>query len=134
MCVQITLLTPISAAKQHILTYYMQRDGIVKSLEQLIPQAQPAFNAHPVDAQGLNNGTKSGGGRRMRRWPGLLIATFMGLGWSSTCGADGYTLSIGTSTTHMLTGGLYALPFDLLKDLEPVIQIGSEPLLIVGKK
>jgi tripartite-type tricarboxylate transporter receptor subunit TctC len=48
--------------------------------------------------------------------------------------ADGTTLSIGTSTTHMLTGGLYALPFDLLKDLEPVILIGSEPLLIVGKK
>ena len=47
--------------------------------------------------------------------------------------ADGYTLSIGTSTTHMLTGGLYALPFDLLKDLDPIIQIGSEPLLIVGK-
>src|SRR6266436_1573888 len=48
--------------------------------------------------------------------------------------ADGYTLSIGTSTTHMLTGGLYALQFDLLKNLEPVIQIGSEPLLIVGRK
>jgi tripartite-type tricarboxylate transporter receptor subunit TctC len=48
--------------------------------------------------------------------------------------ADGYTLSIGTSTTHMLTGGLYNLPFDLLKDLEPIILIGSEPLLIVGKK
>jgi tripartite-type tricarboxylate transporter receptor subunit TctC len=48
--------------------------------------------------------------------------------------ADGTTLSIGTSTTHMLTGGLYALPFDLLNDLEPVILIGSEPLLIVGRK
>jgi tripartite-type tricarboxylate transporter receptor subunit TctC len=48
--------------------------------------------------------------------------------------ADGYTLSIGTSTTHMLTGGLYNLPFDLLKDLDPIILIGSEPLLIVGKK
>jgi tripartite-type tricarboxylate transporter receptor subunit TctC len=48
--------------------------------------------------------------------------------------ADGYTLSIGTSTTHVLIGGLYALPFDLLKDLEPIILIGSEPLLIVGKK
>src|SRR6201991_2977682 len=47
---------------------------------------------------------------------------------------DGYTLSIGTSTTHMLTGGLYKLPFDLLRDLEPIILIGSEPLLIVGKK
>ena len=47
---------------------------------------------------------------------------------------DGYTLSIGTSTTHMLTGGLYNLPFDLLKDLEPIILIGSEPLLLVAKK
>src|SRR5882757_3372289 len=47
---------------------------------------------------------------------------------------DGYTLSIGTSTTHMLTGGLYALPFDLFRDLDPIIEIGSEPLLIVGKK
>src|SRR6185369_227256 len=48
--------------------------------------------------------------------------------------ADGYTLSIGTSTTHMLTGGLYQLPFDLLTDLEPIVHIGSEPLLIVGRK
>ncbi|WP_024515674.1 tripartite tricarboxylate transporter substrate-binding protein [Bradyrhizobium sp. Tv2a-2] len=48
--------------------------------------------------------------------------------------ADGYTLSVGTSTTHMLTGGLYTLPFDLMVDLEPVILIGSEPLLIVGRK
>jgi tripartite-type tricarboxylate transporter receptor subunit TctC len=58
----------------------------------------------------------------------------IGVGRAVRSSADGYTLSIGTSTTHMLTGGLYALSFDLLKDLEPVIQIGSEPLLIVGKK
>jgi tripartite-type tricarboxylate transporter receptor subunit TctC len=48
--------------------------------------------------------------------------------------ADGYTLSIGTSTTHMLTGGLYDLPLNLLTDLDPIIMIGSEPLLIVAKK
>jgi tripartite-type tricarboxylate transporter receptor subunit TctC len=58
----------------------------------------------------------------------------LGVGRAVRSAADGYTLSIGTSTTHMLTGGLYALQFDLLKDLEPVIQIGSEPLLIVGRK
>ena len=58
----------------------------------------------------------------------------IGVGRAVRSPADGYTLSIGTSTTHMLTGGLYALQFDLLKDLEPVILIGSEPLLIVGKK
>ena len=57
----------------------------------------------------------------------------LGVGRAVRSAADGYTLSIGTSTTHMLTGGLYALPFDLLKDLEPIIRIGSEPLLIVGK-
>ena len=57
----------------------------------------------------------------------------IGVGRAVRSPADGYTLSIGTSTTHMLTGGLYALPFDLLTDLEPVILIGSEPLLIVGK-
>ena len=58
----------------------------------------------------------------------------IGVGRAVRSPADGYTLSIGTSTTHMLTGGLYTLPFDLLKDLEPVIQIGSEPLLIAGRK
>ena len=58
----------------------------------------------------------------------------IGVGRAVRSPADGYTLSIGTSTTHMLTGGLYALPFNLLKDLEPIILIGSEPLLIVGKK
>ena len=58
----------------------------------------------------------------------------LGVGRAVRSAADGYTLSIGTSTTHMLTGGLYALQFDLLKDLEPIIQIGSAPLLIVGKK
>jgi tripartite-type tricarboxylate transporter receptor subunit TctC len=57
----------------------------------------------------------------------------IGVGRAVRSPADGYTLSIGTSTTHMLTGGLYALPFDLMKDLEPIIEIGSEPLLIVGK-
>src|SRR6202021_3277427 len=58
----------------------------------------------------------------------------IGVGRAVRSPTDGYPLSIGTSTTHMLTGGLYTLPFDLLKDLEPVIQIGSEPLLIAGRK
>src|SRR6476659_6239286 len=58
----------------------------------------------------------------------------IGVGRAVRSPADGYTLSIGTSTTHMLTGGLYALQFDLLRDLEPIIQIGSETLLFVGRK
>ena len=48
MRVQVTLLASIYAAKQHALTYYMQRDGIVKSVEGLILQAQSAFHG-PLD-------------------------------------------------------------------------------------
>jgi len=58
----------------------------------------------------------------------------IGVGRAVRAPADGYTLQIGTSTTNMLTGGLYPLQFDLLKDLEPITQIASEPMLIVGKK
>src|SRR6202165_872811 len=58
----------------------------------------------------------------------------IGVGRAVRSAPDGYTLSIGTSTTHMLTGGLYALSFDLLKDLEPIIRTGREPLLSVGRK
>lgn len=58
----------------------------------------------------------------------------IGVGRAVRSAADGYALSIGTSTTHMLTGGLYKLSFDLFGDLEPVILIGAEPLLIIGRK
>src|SRR5271168_2000119 len=39
MCVQVTLLAPDLAAKQLVLTYYRQRDGIVKSVGGLIRRA-----------------------------------------------------------------------------------------------
>lgn len=58
----------------------------------------------------------------------------IGVGRAVRSVADGYALSIGTSTTHMLTGGLYNLQYDLFSDLEPVILIGAEPLLIIGRK
>ena len=47
----------------------------------------------------------------------------IGVGRAARAAGDGYTLSIGTSTTHMLIGALYALPFDLLTDLQPVAQL-----------
>src|SRR5580700_6751809 len=46
---------------------------------------------------------------------------------------DGYTLSVGTLTTHVLIGGLYKLDFDLLGDLTPIAELGFEPLLICVK-
>jgi tripartite-type tricarboxylate transporter receptor subunit TctC len=58
----------------------------------------------------------------------------IGVGRAARASGDGYTLSIGTSTTHVLIGALYALQFDLLADLQPVAQLASEPLMIVARK
>jgi tripartite-type tricarboxylate transporter receptor subunit TctC len=58
----------------------------------------------------------------------------IGVGRVVRAAGDGYTLSIGTLSTHVLSGALYALPYDVLKDLTPVAQLASEPLLIVTKK
>jgi len=46
---------------------------------------------------------------------------------------DGYTLSIGTLTSHVLTGGLYKLYFDALSDLIPIAELAYEPLMICIK-
>src|SRR5258705_667335 len=58
----------------------------------------------------------------------------LGVGRAVRSPADGYKLSIGTSTTHVLTRGLYMLPFDLLKDLQPINQNGNQALPIVRQQ
>ena len=44
---------------------------------------------------------------------------------------DGYTLSIGHWSTHVINGAVYPLTYDLLADLEPLGLVASNPLLIV---
>jgi tripartite-type tricarboxylate transporter receptor subunit TctC len=58
----------------------------------------------------------------------------IGVGRAARAAPDGYALSIGTLTTHALIGGLYPLQFDLVADFEPIAELASEPLLIVGRK
>ena len=60
-------------------------------------------------------------------------AGIIGVGRVVRAAADGYTLSIGTLTTHVLTGGLYKLDFDPLTDLTPIAELAYEPLLICVK-
>ena len=47
---------------------------------------------------------------------------------------DGYTLQIGQWGTNVASGAVYHLPIDLLKDIEPVALISTQPSLIVGRK
>ena len=69
----------------------------------------------------------------------VIIENVAGAGASigATRGAqaapDGYTLSIGNWTSHVGSGAMYRLPFDMLTDLEPISLLTSAPLMIVGK-
>jgi tripartite-type tricarboxylate transporter receptor subunit TctC len=45
---------------------------------------------------------------------------------------DGYTLSIGHWSTHVVNGAIYKLNYDLLTDLAPVSLLFSNPQLIVA--
>ena len=45
---------------------------------------------------------------------------------------DGYTLVMGTVGTHSINGALYAkMPYDMVKDFEPIALIASTPNLLV---
>ena len=56
----------------------------------------------------------------------------IGVGRVARAAPDGYTLSIGHWSTHVINGAIYPLPFDLLRDLEPLAMIAANPLLVVA--
>jgi tripartite-type tricarboxylate transporter receptor subunit TctC len=57
----------------------------------------------------------------------------IGVGRVARAPGDGYTLSIGPWNSHVVSGAVYPLNFDLLKDLEPVALLASNDALIVSK-
>jgi tripartite-type tricarboxylate transporter receptor subunit TctC len=57
----------------------------------------------------------------------------LGVGRAARAAADGYTISLGNISSHVLNGAIYALPFDGLRDFEPVVLLASNPQLIISK-
>jgi tripartite-type tricarboxylate transporter receptor subunit TctC len=47
---------------------------------------------------------------------------------------DGYTLVMGNLSTHVINGAVYALPYDLVKDFDPIALVGGNPQLIVARQ
>jgi len=80
-------------------------------------------------------------GERMRQSLGqpIIIEDVTGAGGTIGVGRavhsapDGYTLSIGHLGTHVVNGAIYPLNYDLVKDLEPVAMVASNPMMIVSK-
>jgi tripartite-type tricarboxylate transporter receptor subunit TctC len=47
---------------------------------------------------------------------------------------DGYTLSLGNNSSHVLPGAIYALQYDLLNDFEPVALLSTGPSVLTARK
>jgi len=58
----------------------------------------------------------------------------IGVGRVARAAPDGYTISVGPMNSHVLTGAIYHLPFDLRRDFEPVALLASNPSVVVSKK
>ncbi len=58
----------------------------------------------------------------------------IGVGRAAHSAPDGYTLSFGTWSTHVINGAIFPLKYDLLKDFEPIALISDNPLVIVANK
>jgi tripartite-type tricarboxylate transporter receptor subunit TctC len=58
----------------------------------------------------------------------------IGVGRVARAAPDGYTVSVGPMNSHVLTGAIYNLPFDLQKDFEPIALLANTPSVVVSKK
>jgi tripartite-type tricarboxylate transporter receptor subunit TctC len=57
----------------------------------------------------------------------------LGVGRAVQAPPDGYTLSIGNWTSHVGSGALYPIQYDLLKDFQPISLLTFAPMMIVGR-
>ena len=57
----------------------------------------------------------------------------IGTGRAIAATPDGYTLIVGNWTSHVGAGALYPVSWHILKDLEPIAQLSTSSLMIVGK-
>jgi tripartite-type tricarboxylate transporter receptor subunit TctC len=55
----------------------------------------------------------------------------IGVGRAARAAPDGYTLSAGQLGTHVLNGAVYSLPYDVMKDFEPIALLGSNAYVLV---
>lgn len=57
----------------------------------------------------------------------------IGVGRVARAAPDGYTLSIGTTNTHVINGAAYNLNYNVLNDFEPIALLSLAPTMLVSK-
>ena len=58
----------------------------------------------------------------------------LGVGKLAKAEPDGYTVGIGQWSTHVVNPVTYEVPYDIVKDFEPIALIANTPQLIIARK
>jgi tripartite-type tricarboxylate transporter receptor subunit TctC len=58
----------------------------------------------------------------------------LGVGRLARAAPDGYTIGIGQWSTHVVNPITYKLPYDVLKDFEPIALLTNTPQVIIARK
>jgi hypothetical protein len=57
----------------------------------------------------------------------------IGTGRVARAAPDGHVLALGNLGTHVVNGAIYALPYDVAKDFEPIALLANTPQLILSR-
>jgi len=100
----VTIVVPLAAG------------GPLDTLARILAEPMRAFLGQPVIVENVTGAAGTvGAGRVARAVP------------------DGYTIAMGFLGTHVLNGAIYTLPYDVVKDFDPIALISSNPHVIVVK-
>jgi tripartite-type tricarboxylate transporter receptor subunit TctC len=58
----------------------------------------------------------------------------IGTGRASRARPDGYTIDLGTQSTHVLNGAFYSLRYDVLNDFAPIAPLITAPIVFYARK
>src|SRR6202142_1083615 len=120
-----------AAAALAIVTSAGAQDYPTRPITMIVPFA--AGGPTDVVARILAEGMRASLGQNVLIENFTGAAGSLGVGRAVRASPDGYTLSIGHWSTHVINGAIYNLPYDLVTDLEPVALLSSNPQLIVAK-
>jgi len=130
-----------SCMKQWLLCWFAAAAlvGVVTAQAETYP-SRPITIIAPTTAGGPPDTIARLMSERMRQVLGQPIVVENVTGAGSTIGVarvvraapDGYTLSIGHWSTHVINGAIYPLQYDLLNDLQPLGMIATNPMVIVA--
>jgi tripartite-type tricarboxylate transporter receptor subunit TctC len=58
----------------------------------------------------------------------------IGTGRVARARPDGYTIDLGLISTHVLNGGFYSLPYDVVNDFAPISPLVTQPVFLFARK